>query len=98
MEAQLLGIVVCKERPQLEEQKNNLVITIARNKRMLIDLENEILRLLNESRGSLLDDEELFATLQSSKQTSIEVIDSLAISEVTEIEIDTAREVIYNNI
>lgn len=65
---------------------------------MLIDLESEILRLLNESRGSLLDDEELFTTLQTSKQTSLEVIDSLAISEVTEIEIDTAREVCNNYI
>lgn len=92
LQAQLLGIVVRKERPQLEEQKDNLVVTIAKSKRTLINLENEILRMLNESRGSLLDDEELFQTLQSSKHTSATVIDSLATAEVTEIEIDTARE------
>lgn len=32
LEDQLLGIVVRKERPQLEEQKDNLVTTIAKGK------------------------------------------------------------------
>uniref|UniRef100_A0A1A9VZG6 Dynein heavy chain coiled coil stalk domain-containing protein n=1 Tax=Glossina brevipalpis TaxID=37001 RepID=A0A1A9VZG6_9MUSC len=70
LQAQLLGIIVRKEKPSLEEQKDDLVLTIAKNKRTLIDLDNEILRLLNESRGSLLEDDELFATLQKSRQTS----------------------------
>lgn len=91
LQAQLLGIVVRKEKPSLEEQKNTLVVNIARNRKTLIDLENEILRLLNESRGSLLDNDELFSTLQISKNTSAVVVESLAIAEVTEIEIDEAR-------
>lgn len=44
LEAQLLGIVVCKERPELEEQKNSLVRGIAAGKKKLQDLEDEILR------------------------------------------------------
>ncbi|KAM7351793.1 dynein heavy chain 2, axonemal kl-2 isoform 2-T2 [Cochliomyia hominivorax] len=92
LQAQLLGIVVRKEKPALEEQKDELVMTIAKNKRTLIDLDNEILRLLNESRGSLLEDDELFATLQKSRQTSTLVKESLSTAEVTEIEIDTARQ------
>lgn len=92
LQAQLLGIIVRKEKPALEEQKDELVLTIARNKRTLIDLDNEILRLLNESRGSLLEDDELFATLQKSRQTSTLVKESLSTAEVTEIEIDTARQ------
>ena len=44
LEAQLLGIVVRKERPELEEQKDNLVLTIAGGKKKLVELENEILR------------------------------------------------------
>ncbi|XP_026839391.1 dynein heavy chain 2, axonemal [Drosophila erecta] len=92
LEAQLLGIIVRKEKPALEEQKDELVMTIARNKRTLIDLDNEILRLLNESRGSLLDDDELFSTLQKSRQTSVLVKESLSIAEVTEVEIDAARQ------
>lgn len=44
LEAQLLGIVVRKERPELEEQKDSLVINIASGKRKLQELEDEILR------------------------------------------------------
>ena len=46
LEAQLLGIVVRKERPELEEQKDNLVINIAAGKKKLEDLEDQILRYL----------------------------------------------------
>lgn len=45
LEAQLLGIVVRKERPELEEQKDSLVISIAAGKKSLQELEDEILRL-----------------------------------------------------
>ncbi|XP_050498494.1 dynein axonemal heavy chain 2 [Diabrotica virgifera virgifera] len=92
LEGQLLGIVVRKEKPQLEEQKDELVTAIAKGKRTLMDLENELLRLLAESRGSLLEDAELFDTLQVSKATSETVKRSLEISETTEVQIDAARE------
>nr|XP_057923809.1 dynein axonemal heavy chain 2 isoform X2 [Doryrhamphus excisus] len=92
LEAQLLGIVVRKERPDLEEQKDNLVMSIASGKRSLQELEDEILRLLNEASGSLLDDVQLVNTLQTSKVTASEVSEQLETSEVTEIKIDTARE------
>ena len=50
-------------------------------------------RLLNETKGSLLDDEKLVNTLQTSKTTSQEVTEQLATSEMTEAKIDSAREV-----
>ncbi|KAL8578353.1 Dynein heavy chain 2, axonemal [Nucella lapillus] len=92
LEAQLLGIVVRKERPELEEQKDSLVRSIAAGKKKLNECEDEILRLLNETKGSLLDDEQLVNTLQMSKTTSQEVSEQLQISEQTEIKIDAARE------
>nr|XP_022345562.1 dynein heavy chain 2, axonemal-like isoform X2 [Crassostrea virginica] len=92
LEAQLLGIVVRKERPDLEEQKDSLVRSIAAGKKKLVELEDEILRLLNETKGSLLDDEQLVNTLQTSKITSQEVTEQLQISETTEVKIDAARE------
>ncbi|KAI3375810.1 hypothetical protein L3Q82_004092 [Scortum barcoo] len=92
LEAQLLGIVVRKERPELEEQKDSLVISIASGKRSLQELEDEILRLLNEATGSLLDDVQLVNTLQTSKVTATEVSEQLESSEQTEIKIDSARE------
>uniref|UniRef100_A0A667XC84 Dynein axonemal heavy chain 2 n=1 Tax=Myripristis murdjan TaxID=586833 RepID=A0A667XC84_9TELE len=92
LEAQLLGIVVRKERPELEEQKDSLVINIASGKRKLQELEDQILRLLNEATGSLLDDVQLVNTLQTSKVTATEVSEQLESSEHTEIKIDAARE------
>ena len=44
LEAQLLGNVVRKERPELEEQKDSLVRNIADGKKKLQFLEDEILR------------------------------------------------------
>ncbi|KAM3857822.1 dynein axonemal heavy chain 2 [Diretmus argenteus] len=92
LEDQLLAHVVRKERPELEEQKDSLVINIASGKRKLQELEDQILRLLKESTGSLLDDMELVNTLQTSKVTAIEVSEQLESSEQTEIKIDSARE------
>jgi len=91
LEAQLLGIVVQKEEPTLEKQKSELTIRVAAGKRQLVELENEILRLLSESKGSLLDDEGLVNTLQQSKITSEEVTQQLVVAEETEKKIDAAR-------
>ena len=77
----------------LYSQKDTLVMNIAAGKKKIKDLEDEILRLLNEAQGSLLDDETLVVTLDSSKITSAEVTEQLVVAEQTEIKIDKAREV-----
>ena len=59
LEDQLLGLVVREERPDLEKQKNNLVISLAADKKQLKELEDKILRLLSASEGNILDDEAL---------------------------------------
>ncbi|KAM9820319.1 LOW QUALITY PROTEIN: dynein axonemal heavy chain 2 [Neosynchiropus ocellatus] len=92
LEAQLLGMVVRKERPELEEQKDSLVISISSGERTLRELEDQILRLLKEASGSLLDDEPLLETLQTSKVTALEVSEQLESSQRTAKEIDSARE------
>lgn len=51
------------------------------------------IRLLNEAQGSLLDDEELLITLQTSKATSQDIKEQLETAEETELQIDAAREV-----
>ena len=48
LEAQLLGIVVRKERPDLEEKKDSLVRSIAEGKKKLVQLEDEILRYVTK--------------------------------------------------
>jgi dynein heavy chain len=92
LEDQLLGTVVKKEKPELEEQKSALVVSVAAAKKKLVELEDEILFLLATSQGSLLDDETMVNTLQSSKATAEEVTQQLIVSEQTEKRIDAARE------
>ena len=77
LEEQCLGIVVKKEQPNLEQTKNDVVQRIANNKKMLIELEDKILRMLSESKVNLLEDVTLISTLQTSKETSDEVKQNL---------------------
>ena len=70
LEDQLLGEVVRKERPDLEEAKDRLVVSISNDKKQLKELEDKILKLLKESTGNILDDEQLINTLNHSKLTS----------------------------
>ena len=63
LEEQLLGIVVAKERPELEEEKNHLIIAGAANKRRLQEIEDQILKVLSASQGNIL--EVCFATISA---------------------------------
>mmetsp|Transcript_14531 Transcript_14531/g.44899 ORF Transcript_14531/g.44899 Transcript_14531/m.44899 type:complete len:1962 (-) Transcript_14531:344-6229(-) len=92
LEAQLLGTVVQKEQPALERQKSDLTLRVAAGKKKLVDLEDEILRLLSETEGSLLENESLVDTLQQSKIASDDVSRQLKEAEETEIRIDAKRE------
>merc|ERR1719181_2575760 len=92
LEDQLLGVVVVEERPDMEEKKNSLVIANAAMKKELKGLEDQILYMLSNSKGNILDDHELIETLASSKKTSEEINIKVAEAEVTEKEIDTNRE------
>jgi len=92
LDAQLLGTVVQQEEPALEQEKSELTIRVAAGKRKLVELQDTILRLLSETEGSLLDDENLVITLQQSKLTSEEVTQQLQVAEETEVKIDLARE------
>ena len=92
LEDQLLGDVVRKERPDLEEQKDRLVVSISNDKRQLRDLEDKILKLLKESKGNILDDEVLINTLNNSKLTSSVIEGRVKEAEETEKHINEARE------
>ncbi|TPX75806.1 hypothetical protein CcCBS67573_g02914 [Chytriomyces confervae] len=92
LEGQLLADVVKLERPELEEQRNSLIVNIANDKKQLKDIEEKILRLLFNSQGNILDDEELINTLNQSKVTSAAIKERVHQAEVTEVEINQARE------
>ena len=73
LEEQLLGTVVTQERPDLANLKSQLVVSNAKMKKELKDIEDKILFMLSNSQGNILDDEELINTLAQSKVTSNEI-------------------------
>eukprot|EP01059_Diplonema_ambulator_P010461 TRINITY_DN204_c1_g2_i3.p1 TRINITY_DN204_c1_g2~~TRINITY_DN204_c1_g2_i3.p1 ORF type:complete len:3050 (+),score=1214.76 TRINITY_DN204_c1_g2_i3:4746-13895(+) len=92
LEEQLLKIVVAREQKELEKENDELVVSTAEYKRKEKELEDKILKLLSEADDSLLDDVNLIDTLQSSKQTAIEISHKLKEGEVTAERIKEARE------
>ncbi|KAI3386968.1 hypothetical protein SNEBB_010455 [Seison nebaliae] len=91
LEDQLLGIVVAKERPELEEEKNSLIIQSAKNKKQLKDIEDKILQILSSSEGNILEDESAVQILSSSKVLANQITERQTIAEATEEKIDIAR-------
>ena len=53
---QLLGILVKQEKPQLEKEKERLIIESADNKKTLTDIENQILDVLANATNILQDE------------------------------------------
>ncbi|KAJ8943600.1 hypothetical protein NQ318_006602 [Aromia moschata] len=92
LEDQLLADVVRLERPDLEEQRTQLIIRINNDKAQLKAIEDKILYLLYHSEGNILDDEELIETLNESKETSTIIEARLEETEATEEKISIARE------
>ncbi|KAL1130882.1 hypothetical protein AAG570_012123 [Ranatra chinensis] len=92
LEDQLLAEVVRLERPDLEQQRNELIVQINRDKGQLKAIEDKILKLLFSSTGNILDDEELVETLNESKETSAIIVSRLSEAEETEEKISLARE------
>ncbi|KAK7929355.1 hypothetical protein WMY93_005750 [Mugilogobius chulae] len=92
LEDQLLSDVVRLESPHLEEQRNELIIRINKDRNQIKDIEDRILKLLFTSEGNILDNEELVQTLQESKVTSKAIEVRLKEAETTEVMMNTARE------
>ena len=92
LEDQLLVDVIKNERPDLEERKDKLVVSIANDQRQLLEIEEQILSMLASASGNILDDEELINALARSKTTSQAIKQRLLEAENTTQEINTIRE------
>lgn len=73
LEEQLLGIVVAKERPDLQELRLKVIYESAQNKKTLKALEDNILKTLSNSQGDILDDKNAIQILDDSKVLSQEL-------------------------
>lgn len=82
---------MARERPELEEEKNSLIIQGAENKRMLKEIEDKILQVLSASSGNILEDEAAINVLSSSKALANDISEKQLIAEETEKKIDAAR-------
>ncbi|CAH1793738.1 unnamed protein product [Owenia fusiformis] len=91
LEDQLLGIVAAKEKPELEEKKNQLILESAANKKQLKEIEDKILEVLSSSEGNILEDETAIKVLSSSKTLSQEIAAKQEIATKTEVQIDETR-------
>ena len=91
LQEQLLALVVNKERPDLEEQKMELMQQQNGFKVTLAELEDELLYRLATSQGDILADVELIEGLERAKITSTEINAKALIAKETEKKIVESR-------
>jgi dynein heavy chain len=92
LQQQLLGDVVIAEKPEVEEKRDQIVLTMAADSKTLKDLENNILKLLSEATiEEILDQDKLIDILQDSKKTSGEINERMEQSKTIEVEINETR-------
>ncbi len=73
LEDQLLGRVVLKEKPELQEQRQKLLEEVNSYQKKIKELEVDLLLRLSSSEGNLLDDTSLIDVLAATKKTAKEV-------------------------
>ncbi|OCT79469.1 dynein heavy chain 14, axonemal [Xenopus laevis] len=91
LQNQLLSSVVTHEQPHLEEQRCQLLESIASDACTLRELEEKSLSLLQKTQGHLLDDEDLIDNLKKSTMKSKDVQKRIEDSAKTEATIEAAR-------
>ncbi|KAM4722817.1 dynein axonemal heavy chain 1 [Rhinophrynus dorsalis] len=91
LEDQLLGQVVAEERPDLEEAKNQLILSNAKMRQELKEIEDQILLRLSSSQGNPVDDVDLIKVLEASKLKAGEIKAKVQVAEQTERDIDSTR-------
>ncbi|NWW95122.1 DYH1 protein, partial [Rhynochetos jubatus] len=91
LEDRLLGEVVAAERPDLEEARNQLIVSNARMRQELKGIEDQILYRLSTSEGNPVDDLELIKVLEASKLKAGEIQAKVMVAEQTEKDINATR-------
>jgi len=67
LQQQLLGDVVIAEKPEVEQKRDQIVLTMAADAKKIKELENNVLKLLSEATlEEILDEDTLINTLENS--------------------------------
>ncbi|KAI1945117.1 dynein heavy chain [Ophidiomyces ophidiicola] len=88
LQTQSLNKVLKVERPDVDERRTNLIKLQGEFKIHLRQLEKRLLRALNESRGNILDDDNVIETLETLKKEAAEISNKMHETEgvMTEVE------------
>jgi dynein heavy chain len=92
LDEQLLTITVTRERPELEEERAQLIVQANDNRKQLRDIENKILEVLYTSKGNILEDENAIKVLSSSKVLANEITEKQNSALESEKKIDESRQ------
>ena len=88
----MLADVVIKERPEVEKKRDEIIVQMDKDQRSLKKIENNILKLLNDSElEQILDEDTLINVLDESKVTSKEINERMAQAEIVNKEIGETR-------
>ncbi|KMU78782.1 dynein heavy chain [Coccidioides immitis RMSCC 3703] len=88
LQTQSLNEVLKVERPDVDERRTNLIKLQGEFKIHLRQLEKRLLQALNESRGNILDDDNVIETLETLKKEAAEISNKMVETEgvMTEVE------------
>jgi dynein heavy chain 1, cytosolic len=88
LQTQSLNDVLKSERPDVDEKRSNLIKSQGEFKVTLRRLENELLQALNDSRGNILDDDNVISTLERLKKEAAEISDKMSNTEGAMAEVE----------
>ena len=91
LSSQLLAIAIQNVRPDLEEKRFNLVKQTESARLKLAELENNLLVQLANCEGSILENENLLASLNNSKIQALDQKKALKESETMRLQFDSER-------
>lgn len=88
LQTQSLNEVLKSERPDVDERRSNLIKLQGEFKIHLRQLEKRLLQALNESRGNILDDDNVIETLETLKKEAAEISTKMKNTEGVMAEVD----------
>ncbi|RDW80646.1 cytoplasmic dynein-like protein 1 heavy chain 1 [Coleophoma crateriformis] len=88
LQTQSLSEVLKSERPDVDERRSNLIKLQGEFKVHLRQLEKRLLQALNESRGNILDDDNVIETLETLKKEAAEISTKMSNTEGVMAEVD----------
>ncbi|RDA90155.1 hypothetical protein CP533_2196 [Ophiocordyceps camponoti-saundersi (nom. inval.)] len=88
LQTQSLNDVLKSERPDVDERRTNLIKLQGEFKVHLRQLEKQLLQALNESRGNILDDDNVIETLETLKTEAADISAKMSSTEGVMAEVE----------